>query len=219
MGELGVVYKWTNVLNERSNIGEAEDSDKRYAEHLDPFNYTSSEMFWDMTTMGLHNFTYEIKERDIYDVNERRIFEDKWTQIHDSKRNGYNGGCKGRRFSLCPADAENFRKEPSLPKTYDSFNVNESHIGRRVLYRWQVSNDPRRGEPEPIERIGRLYAINRRRRKWSPIAIIPIAPLAEYPCEHIRFEDVLALLPEPPERRGKNAELKLHWWPPYPAPE
>jgi hypothetical protein len=95
--------------------------------------------------------------------------------------------------------------------------VNKSHIGRRVLFRWQVSNDPYYGEPEPIERIGRVYAINRRRR--MPIAIIPIAPLAKYPCEYVRFEDVLALLPELPERRGKNAELKLHWWPPYPAPE
>jgi hypothetical protein len=200
---MGSVYKHTNKIDGRVYIGETSRTGYiRYSEHLDPFNYQSGEMFYDMLTLGIDNFAHETLEDNIDTKAELLRSEAKWIQSHSSNdpRYGYNGGWKGEMYG-CPTTAANFPPVSTLTKTCASFPVNASHIGKVVLYRWQHKHctaREKKEDPTLIERIGILHAVRNAR-----VAILPIAPLSRYPCEWVRIDDVLGLASE------KYAEKKM----------
>ena len=148
---MGLVYIHKNEKDGRVYIGETIWSGHiRHAEHLDPFNYQSRELFSDMITLGLNNFTYDVLEDNIDTKSELLRLEAKWIAFYKAKdpRYGYNGGWTGKMWG-CPITAATFPIVSTQTKPYDPFFVNESHIGQRVLYRWQKKDDS-----EQLERLG-----------------------------------------------------------------
>ena len=92
----GVIYKWTNTLNNKSYIGQTVRPKKRYERHLyDAFVEKFDNHFYRaLRKYGADVFTYEILEVvPVEDLNKREIY---WIDHFDSYKNGYNETTGGK---------------------------------------------------------------------------------------------------------------------------
>lgn len=97
--KLGIIYKWTNKINNKSYIGQTCNEIGRKNDHLKP--RVKSHFHSAILKYGENNFLYEVIERDIPEhlLNEREIY---WINFFDTYNNGYNmtkGGEGTRGFS------------------------------------------------------------------------------------------------------------------------
>ena len=89
------IYKITNLINNKSYIGQTKDIQKRFSQHK--INYGScggqglkstSLINQAIQKYGIENFNFEILEQDIENYNDREKF---WIKYYNSKTpNGYN---------------------------------------------------------------------------------------------------------------------------------
>lgn len=93
------IYKITNIINNKSYIGQSIDIERRFKEHKES-NRTSKYLRRAINKYGLNNFTFEILEEcDEKDLSEKEKF---WIKYYDSvPPKGYNltkGGDGGNTF-------------------------------------------------------------------------------------------------------------------------
>ena len=89
------IYKYTNIINGHSYIGQSKDIFNRKKEHLyRAFHQYSGNQEWDKTfyralrKYGQDNFSFEVLEEcPIEKLDEREIY---WISYYDSFNNGYN---------------------------------------------------------------------------------------------------------------------------------
>ena len=90
MADYGIIYKWTNTLNNKSYIGQTIHPERRYKRHLnDAFKEKVDTHFYRaLRKYGTANFTYEVLETvETCKLNEKEIY---WIDYFDSYYNGYN---------------------------------------------------------------------------------------------------------------------------------
>jgi len=105
----GIIYKWTNKINNKSYIGQTCNEESRKFDHLYP--RVKSHFHSAILKYGADNFNYTVLEYNIpeYDLSDREIY---WINFYDSYNNGYNmtmGGEGTRGFSN-PCKEETKRK-------------------------------------------------------------------------------------------------------------
>ena len=86
----GIIYKWTNTLNNKSYIGQTVHPEKRYKRHLnDAFKENVDTHFYRaLRKYGVESFTYEVLETvESEQLNDREIY---WIEYYDTYNNGYN---------------------------------------------------------------------------------------------------------------------------------
>lgn len=90
---LGVIYKWTNIINNKSYIGATIQPEKRYKAHLIASNNPVYPFHKALNEFGLESFKYEeIENIDESLLDEREKY---WISYYDSYKNGYNNSSGG----------------------------------------------------------------------------------------------------------------------------
>lgn len=99
MEKQGIIYKWTNLINGKSYIGQTLYEDIRKQQHINGKH--NNLLYKAINKYGLDNFNYEVLEYvdDESKLSEREIY---WISYFDSYKHGYNltlGGEGTRGFS------------------------------------------------------------------------------------------------------------------------
>ncbi len=85
------IYKITNLLNEKVYIGQSTYIERRFSQHKSPYEWSrhpSNELYGDMNTMGIKNFSFEIiEECPLELLEEKEIY---WTKYYNAVETGYN---------------------------------------------------------------------------------------------------------------------------------
>ena len=134
MIKIGYIYKITNLINNKSYIGQtAQTIEKRWKEHQRNKNYPYFQhllLYKALNKYGLENFTIEnIIEIDDEYLNEEEI---KWITYYKSYENGYNmtkGGTSRKILELCNKDIINdYLYLKSARKVAKKYNVDHNTI-------------------------------------------------------------------------------------------
>lgn len=89
------IYKITNLINNKSYIGQSIDIKRRWSEHR--ARRGTNPIYKDMEEFGLDNFSFEILEECQQDkLDEREIY---WIQKYDTYYNGYNRTLGGQFYA------------------------------------------------------------------------------------------------------------------------
>lgn len=95
------IYKFENKNNGKVYIGQSINIEKRYMEHFNAHtnpNYKGydTKFYRALRKHGFENFTFEIIEKDIEDLNNREQY---WVQQYNSYEAGYNSNLGGDRVT------------------------------------------------------------------------------------------------------------------------
>ena len=123
---MGIIYKWTNIINGKSYIGQTAYPEKRYYQHLlvndnTPFHNA-------LRKYGVDSFTYQVLEDDIDDekLDEREIY---WINYFNTYQDGYNltiGGNSTRGFKF----------------SYEQIkHLSDAHLGQIPWNKGKIMND------------------------------------------------------------------------------
>ena len=95
------IYKFENKINGKIYIGQSINIEKRYKEHF--YAHTNpndkgynTKFYRALRKYGFENFTFEIIEKDIEDLNSR---EEYWVQYYNSYKAGYNSNLGGDKVT------------------------------------------------------------------------------------------------------------------------
>ena len=95
------IYKFENKINGKIYIGQSINIEKRYKEHF--YAHTNpndkgynTKFYRALRKYGSENFTFEIIEKDIEDLNSR---EEYWVQYYNSYKAGYNSNLGGDKVT------------------------------------------------------------------------------------------------------------------------
>ena len=97
------IYKYTNLINSKVYIGQSNDLERRYNEHLRRYQCESDKEYNSILHKAFRKYGYDnlqydiIEECDISYLNEREIY---WIEYYDSVNNGYNLDAGGHCRSL-----------------------------------------------------------------------------------------------------------------------
>lgn len=83
----GIIYKWTNKINGKAYIGQTVREAERIIEHTRANR--DCDFHHDIKEYGIHNFDYEVLERDIEekDLNNRERY---YVKLYNTNVTGYN---------------------------------------------------------------------------------------------------------------------------------
>lgn len=82
------IYKITNIINNKVYIGQSNNPQKRWKEHIRlGKNNKNSKLYSAINKYGVNNFIFEIIEENIKNYNEREKY---WIKYYNSIKNGYN---------------------------------------------------------------------------------------------------------------------------------
>lgn len=86
---IGVIYKWTNKINNKSYIGQTLFPNKRINSHINAAKNNSQLLFHKaLRKYGIDSFIYEeLESVEENKLNEREMY---WISYYDSYNNGYN---------------------------------------------------------------------------------------------------------------------------------
>ena len=135
----GIIYKWTNKINNKSYIGQTVNPRKRYNEHCraktnDYFHYA-------LRKYGKDNFDYVVLEDNIERsmLNDREIY---WIKYYDTFKNGYNMTEGGHQLSPLLYTEERNKKismalkgKPLSKETIEK--LSKVRRGRKLTEEWK----------------------------------------------------------------------------------
>ena len=101
------IYKITNTINGKVYIGQAQDIEKRWKDHIKDSEKGNQVIYRAMRKYGVENFSFEVVEEcSIEELDEKEIYyiEEYNSYIHAENSNGYNmtlggGGVRGYKLS------------------------------------------------------------------------------------------------------------------------
>lgn len=147
------IYKITNLINNKSYIGQALDIKDRWNRHKRTHDNCAIHQAFEK--YGLTNFSFEVIEECLPEqLNEREIY---WIAQFDSYKNGYNmnpggeGGCprKVRCYDANGVFLQEYNSitEAAFDRNTDSAKISTvcSHVPQRYFagdYQWRYTDDP-----------------------------------------------------------------------------
>ena len=99
---MGIIYKFTNQINNKSYIGQTINPQQRYSSHKSAINNKNHTEYYTplheaFRKYGFENFTYEILAKDIENIDILNILEEYYIQYFNSYGNhGYNQDLGGK---------------------------------------------------------------------------------------------------------------------------
>lgn len=147
------IYKFTNKINGKSYIGQSNNIERRFNDHL--YYENNRDMIFNraLKKYGLSNFTFEvIEECSLEELDEKEI---KWIAYYDSWKNGYNM-TPGGRFNEDHKDEQEiinkYNELKSIQKVADFYSASRQTI-RKILKNNKIEYNDKISELIPIEMI------------------------------------------------------------------
>ena len=132
--EVGIIYGWCNIKNEKWYIGQTVDEEGRFKRHIyNAINKKDNTHFHRaIRKYGLENFVYCILEENILRDN-LNMKEQEWIEYYDSFHSGYNltlggGGIKGKSSGMKGKPAWN-KGKIDIYSEETKKKMSESHKG------------------------------------------------------------------------------------------